>query len=165
AKAMVKVAKAYAEAKEYDQALQIAKAIDPALFRVDAIAEIASNYSETGQSEQAFQIVGTIPEDPDALAPKAEALAKISRKYAEIGQKDKALETVTQALSLAKLAPGDYFKAKALAEIAGAYARGGDYDKATQVAKTIKDVPLNAVALTKIASALADTGNMIDLFK
>ncbi len=69
----------YAEAGEYEQALQVAKKINVSYFRDFALVQIADEYIEVGQYEQALKVAKTIGISDN----KARALFKIAYKYAE----------------------------------------------------------------------------------
>jgi len=80
---------------QFAQALEMAETIDDAYEKTHAFAEIAGNYAEIGQKNQANQILSQELERAETIESeftKTSLLNIISTKYAEIGQFAQALE-------------------------------------------------------------------------
>ena len=82
APALADISSKYAEAEQYDKALQIANTIEEDSEKARALADISSKYVEVGQYDKALQIANTIEHD----SQKAFALADIAGKYVEVGK-------------------------------------------------------------------------------
>src|SRR5262245_30944935 len=72
----------YLDARQYEQALGIARVAEDAAVRDWALDWIARRRAEAGQYDQALQVIQTL-EDP---AAKAKALSVMAGKYTEAGQ-------------------------------------------------------------------------------
>jgi len=92
---LAKIAGGYAEAGQYDKALELAKTIKGAGWKARALTEIASAYTKTGQKKKALEMLSRSLEVVKTIkyaAWKAEALTEIASVYTKTGQKvnDKA---------------------------------------------------------------------------
>lgn len=123
-----------------DQALQIVQSIKNDTTKEEAMAKIASKLSEMGQVERGFQIAKTI----NLAGIKQEALYKIGLKYIELGQLERGLEVT-------KLMPEDS-NIDLLASLADGLAKAGKTEQALQVAQTIGNVSVKAIAIANIAA-------------
>lgn len=102
------IAGKYAEAGQYDQALQIVKTIEEPIGKDVALAKIAVAYAKAEQYDQALQIAKTI-EDADV---EARALVEMAGKYAKAEQYDRALQVAKAILQVLKTIGNDSTRAK-----------------------------------------------------
>ena len=179
--ALREIARAYAEAGHYDQALQIAGTMN-ADDKAGALRRIAGGSATTGRYDQALRTANTIEHTIyKALALeeiagsyakagqydqalqiartiedasiKTRVLAEIASKYAQAGERKKATEILSQVIQ-GRPSLEDFV----LKEIAGAYAEAGQYDQALQIARTIEDAYDKTWALTEIATQYSQAG-------
>ena len=168
--ALARVAEAYAELGNFDQAQQIARSIENLNQREQAFRGIAIAYAKAGYSDQAVKLAKSIG-NRDAT------LRGIVRHYLESGQYDQAFEIVQQwnlldmlsevgfgyleagqperalAIAMSIQSPPDAIQHKdwRLPVIARGFAKQGQFDQALQVAQAITDKGYKAEALTAIA--------------
>lgn len=126
ANALVMIASGYAKAGQFSQAIQMANTIELADYRVRALVEIAGQYIETGQKEQAIhllsqalQIVNAF-DSAEAGGIQASLLVDIASRYAEAGEFSQAIQT---ANTIEKANSKTLALAKIVGEIAGKYAQ------------------------------------------
>ncbi len=150
AEVLGRVAIAYAQAGEYDQALEISKTIENApYYRTGVLGAIASQYAQKGQMEQALQLAQSL----DAGYTKANTLSEIALNYLKTGQQEKASDIFSQAVETARPV-GETL----LAEIITKYAAAGQLETALSTAQTINDAGGKAKALSAIALLYTKAG-------
>jgi len=183
ANALHKIAVAYAEVGDFQQALKIAQSINvysAGLIKCYALSEIAVACMKAGQGEQADEMFSqalsialyqSIP-----FNSKCSALRKISAAYAEIAQQKQAANVLNQALQEAlQEAPRSYpldpgTIAEVLCDIAVAYAEVGQQEQAGNVLnQALQEVlkhhrnlfllDMTGVRLCSIADACAKAGD------
>ena len=167
--ALARVAHAYAELGNFDQARQIARAIENVNARKRAFLGIAIAYGKAGYSDQAVKLATSIG-NRDAT------LRGIVRHYLNSGQYDQAFEIIQQwnfkdmlsevafgyletgqperalQITLSIQPPPDATqKDWRFSAIARGFAKQGKFDQALQVAQAITDKSYKAQALTAIA--------------
>ncbi|HAX79899.1 MAG TPA: hypothetical protein DCY88_29710 [Cyanobacteria bacterium UBA11372] len=142
-----RIAVALVTVGKVDQALQIAQSIKNDTTKEQAIANIASQLSEMGQMERAFQIANAV----NSVGFKQEALNKIAAKYLELGQ-------LEQASQVTKLIPADS-NIDILANLADGFAKAGKTEQALQVAQTIANDSVKAIAIANVAAMLVPKNN------
>lgn len=153
---------AYAEARQYDQALKLARTISKKWvhFRAKTLATIASEYAKAGQKDKAPNVLIEALQATKAIPPrnhdiKPGVLADISRAYIDAGQRDKALKILPQALQLARAVKINNVELK---DVAVAYAKAGQYKQALRVAKAIDYKPSQLDALIDMAREYTEAG-------
>lgn len=137
-----RIAVALVTVDKVDLALQIAKSIKNDTTQEQAIANIASQLSEMGQVQRGLQIANTI----NSVGFKQEALSKIAAKYIELGQLELGLQVT-------KLIEADS-NIDLLANLADGFAKAGKTDQALQVAQTIANDSVKAIAIANVAAML-----------
>ena len=167
--ALARVAHAYAELGNFDQARQIARAIENVNARKRAFLGIAIAYGKAGYSDQAVKLATSIG-NRDAT------FRGIVRHYLNSGQYDQAFEIIQQwnfkdmlsevafgyletgqperalQITLSIQPPPDAtHKDWRFSAIARGFAKQGKFDQALQVAQAITDKSYKAQALTAIA--------------
>jgi tetratricopeptide (TPR) repeat protein len=124
----------------------------------DILAEIAGDYADIGQYNQAMQVIEAIGDKNNAVAHKAEALLKIASAYGRVGQKQQAAEILSQALELRQTIQLEYNTTRLLPIIAVTQAEAGQYDKAIQTTAAIADPTDKTKTLLEIASVCQRVG-------
>jgi len=167
--ALARVAHAYAELGNFDQARQIARAIENVNARKRAFLGIAIAYGKAGYSDQAVKLATSIG-NRDAT------FRGIVRHYLNSGQYDQAFEIIQQwnfkdmlsevafgyletgqperalQITLSIQPPPDAtHKDWRFSAIARGFAKQGKFDQALQLAQAITDKSYKAQALTAIA--------------
>lgn len=140
------------------QALQSEKNIQGADSKTKALTAIAKAYLAVNEVDQATQILSQALEFSQSVKytdanEKAWALEPIALSYAQTGNYTKAIEVAEQ------ITDAEYYRETALAGIASQYAKKGQLREATQLATTIKNIQVQATALTDIATVSAKNGN------
>ena len=121
AKALADIAGKYAQAGQFNQALEIAKTFKDADSKTRVLADIAGKYADAGQPEKAAQVLSQAFETARTIeyaSSKAWALVDIAGKYADAGQTEKATQILSQALETAKTFKDADSKVWVLADIA-----------------------------------------------
>mgnify|MGYP000742916602 CR=1 FL=1 len=169
---MADIAKKYAEAGQFDQALEVARAIEDPYYRSQALTYIAGKYEEAGIKaeasstlSQSIEAIKTI-KDPSS---RVSALTEIALTYAKSGMGRKASEILSQALKVAKTEMVDNLvfksKSRAFANIATKYTEVDQFDRALRVARAIKDPDYKSDALANIAVKYAEAGQFDQALK
>jgi tetratricopeptide (TPR) repeat protein len=168
--AFVRLAEGYAVSNQFQQARQIASAIQSVNEREAAFRQIALAYLRAGQEEQALQLARSI-------GGQEATFSQIARYYLEQGQTDRALQLVQkqrvkgilsevvlgylkvgqpqQALQAAKLDTSSESGLDWLyPEIAGGFAQGDDVEQALTIARGLQTPIYRVQALLQIAEEL-----------
>jgi tetratricopeptide (TPR) repeat protein len=149
------------------EAFEIAKTWTPLVYdgpqilqgsNGDILAEIAGDYADIGQYNQAMRVIEAIGDKNYEVADKAEALLKIASAYGRVGQKEQAAETLSQALQLRQTIELEYHTTRLLPIIAVAQAEAGQYDQAIQTTAAIGDAAQKVKTLLEIASVCHRVG-------
>src|SRR5262245_52359875 len=134
------MARAYAAAGRYEQALLVTQTIEELPVRAEVLGEIARKRLEAGEMEQGgailAQAVHTAQKIPDT-GEKAKTLARLVRVALAVKQE-------AQALHIAGTIEDAAVRAQTLAEVAHTYIEAGRYEQALQLANTITDFELKA---------------------
>jgi tetratricopeptide (TPR) repeat protein len=175
------VALAYAQAGQYNLALQTVNSIEDAREKASTLADITGQYARAGQYDEALRIANTM----EHKSYKNIVLLGVVNAHAKAGHFDRALQIVNsleddpyykswalsivafeyakagrgnEALQIANTIPDDKwdFKPSTLAFI---YAQTGEYDQALKEVDAVKDVRSKAVGLATIAAKLARAGD------
>ncbi|NEQ24373.1 MAG: hypothetical protein F6K28_35705, partial [Microcoleus sp. SIO2G3] len=150
AEVLGRVAIAYAQAGEYDQALDISKTIEnPSYYRANVLAVVANQYAQNGQIEQALQLAQSL----DADEFKVKTLRDIALSYVKAGEQDKASDVFSQSVESAR-SLGETLLADTITQ----YAAAGQLETALSAAQTINDAESKAKALSAIALLYAKAG-------
>ncbi|BAZ17603.1 lipopolysaccharide assembly protein B [Calothrix sp. NIES-4071] len=151
------VSLAYADAGQFDQAIQLVKRMDHDLIPKQTKVEIATLLAKDKQYNRAIQLVQSI-NDEGGSTEKARGLAIIGRQYAKAGNKQQADRLFSQALKYARsLSPE--LQNYPLADIAIEYATANRFTEALQLANRIKDKDSKGTALSGIAVEYALASN------
>ncbi|GAB1543227.1 hypothetical protein NUACC21_59010 [Scytonema sp. NUACC21] len=168
--ALARVAKAYAELGNFDGGQQIARSIKNVNEREQAFGVIAIAYAKAGYSDQAIKLAKSIGKRDYTLKEIAryylnsgqydqafeivqqwnlkDILSEVAFGYLEAGQPERALQ-IAQSIQ----SPPDAIQHKdwRLPAIARGFAKQRKFDRALQVAQGITDKSYKAEALTAIA--------------
>jgi tetratricopeptide (TPR) repeat protein len=167
--ALARVAHAYAELGNFDQARQIARAIENVNARKRAFLGIAIAYGKAGYSDQAVKLATSIGNRDATFRGIVrhylnsrqydqafeiiqqwnfkDMLSEVAFGYLETGQPERALQ-----ITLSIQPPPDAtHKDWRFSAIARGFAKQGKFDQALQVAQAITDKSYKAQALTAIA--------------
>ncbi len=155
--ALSEIAGKYTAAKQFEQALLVARTIQDDTVKASVLAGISNKVSEAGQKEKAIEILS-----------EALRIIKYDKAFAlvvKVGQKEKALEIILETLQAARIIEDPDAKATALFEVAGKYFEVGEKGKATEIlsealqtARTIESYSGKASALVDIAGKYAEMG-------
>jgi tetratricopeptide (TPR) repeat protein len=169
------VARKHAEARQYEQALQVANSIADTTAKARVLAEIAHQQIEAGDKGKALDLLSQVPQNWPELA----------RKYLSIGQYDRALqiahaitdpsvkikvivdivrnrveaEQYQQAFQIAAGITDTAIKARLVAEIVRNRVKAGQYEEAIRMTSSIEDEPTKAKMLAEIARKEAEAGH------
>ena len=127
--ALTSVAKGYAEAGQFYQAFQTAKAIADTSQKGLAFSDIAISYAEIGQFTPALSVIRKLKED----GYKSRAWTLIAGKYFDAGQTDMANQLLSESLRIANNITYDFARYRALSEVANGYAKAGNTEKALEL--------------------------------
>ncbi|MGQ9518997.1 MAG: hypothetical protein ACUVTP_02745, partial [Candidatus Fervidibacter sp.] len=97
-----------------NEALQVAKSIDDAVLRLEALRYVASEMAKAGQFEQALQIAKNIKYADERL----EALNAVAVEMVKEGMKEQAKSVFQQALQTAKSIEDAWERSEALVKLA-----------------------------------------------
>jgi len=135
------IADKFAEAGQFDQALQIARTIEAPEGKAYELSQIADKYVKATRFEEAGRILDEAKQIAETIkdpTSKYSTLESLSASYAQAGQFD-------QATQVGATIENPYFKTSALQAIAEIYEKAGQIDKAVellsqavQVIKTVK---------------------------
>ncbi|MCZ7567017.1 MAG: hypothetical protein M5U01_00255 [Ardenticatenaceae bacterium] len=142
--------KLFAEAGRYEEAQEIARAIQDDHWRDEGLIEVATALARGSRYTEARQIVDTL-----ASPRQSRGLRTLAAALTSAGQLDEARE------ALDALAPfdSDVLAPFKRADLAAALARAGRYDEAEQYARAnLLTVWEQAPALSELAVALAQAG-------
>jgi lipopolysaccharide biosynthesis regulator YciM len=151
------VSLAYADAGQFDQAIQLVKRMDHDLIPQQTKVTIATKLTDKKQYNRAIQLVQSINNETGATE-KARGLAVIARQYAKAGNKQQADRMFSQALRYARSLNRE-LQQYPLTYIAIEYAAANRYKEALQLANSIKDEDSNAMALSGIAVEYTKAAN------
>ncbi len=129
AKLYTKIAVAYAESGQYDQALSIASALQKSYMKVRTLVMIASECTKAEQKDKASDILSLALQLTETIEDdyiKDEGLNSIADQHAKAGRFDQALQIVGRINNL-------HDKTLAMEQIAINYARSGHTDKACDI--------------------------------
>ena len=113
--------------EQLDQSLERAGMIPSELPRARVLAEIAVQFAEAGQYEQALLVAQTI------TGYDAEALVDIAGRYVEAGYREEATETLSRALEVARQIENAGKKGRVFVLIAEKYGRAGEENRASEI--------------------------------
>jgi len=155
--AFSEIAKALAEAKQFDLALQIAQKIEHVTERSYALSGIVKALCRSGQLEWAKQVLKlalraaqeATREDP--FFDLSSAIKELAEALAMAGQFDLALQT-------AQKIKHPLSRSLSLVEITGALAKARQFERALRIAQEIEDASYRPLALSEIAKAMAEAG-------
>lgn len=160
---LASIAQTFAEAGQFDQALEIATAVESKDVQAGALSRIAGQLAEAGKTEQAVQVASRALEAANAIAndvDKAWAQHEVAQATAGIGQWARALEIV-RSIARPEVSVGS------ATEVAGHFARAGEIETAAQIlsqavadaqAVTFEKEQDKAMALALIAHTYAAAG-------
>lgn len=147
----------YADAGQFDQAIQLVKRMDHDLIPQQTKVAIATLLAEKKQYKRAIELVQSISNE-SGNTEKARGLVVIGRQYAKAGNKQQADRLFSQALKYARSFSRE-LQQYPLAYIAIEYAAANRYNEALQLANSIKDEDSRAMALSGIAFAYTSNSN------
>ncbi len=147
----------YANAGQFDQAIQLVKRMEHDLIPQQTKVAIATLLAEKKQYNRAIQLVQSINNE-EGSTEKARGLAIIGRQYAKAGNKQQADRLFSQALKYGRPFSPE-LQNYPLAYIAIEYAAANRFTEALQLANRIKDEDSKATALSGIAVEYVKLGN------
>ena len=127
--ALVQVAEALADSRQYDQAEAVARTITDSYWQAEALARVAGALARAGQRQEAEAVARAITD----RGWQAEALARVAGALAGAGQHQQAGAVARQAEKAARAITDPARQAEALVQVAGALAKAGDITSASQV--------------------------------
>jgi tetratricopeptide (TPR) repeat protein len=125
---------------------ELAAAIPQAAVRSRALGTLAVLWSKGRHSAEAFQLIRSLKEQPEA----DDARREIATMLIACGQHAEAVE-------LARASKGSYDKDSILTALADAMSRSGDYTGAVGVAREVSDAP---AALTSVCAAMIKANDL-----
>ena len=131
-----RIANAYAQLGEYDEALQVANTIKDIDIKAETFGEIAGNYPVSQKDEAAILLAQALQIAQTSKDRQGNTLFEIALAYLKIGEKDKAGELLTPAFQLIKGQELSWGKFAKLTEIAEKFGETGQKEKAAEVAVT-----------------------------
>jgi hypothetical protein len=143
------VVSAQLAADELPEALQVAETISDSVTMSEAQRMVAVAQARRGRMSEARDIAAHIPD----FLVRAMASADIAALHADIGN----AQALNNARLIARSTPNARQRDVALSYVAGIQAQSGDVRGALATSNAIKDGTSKAYALTRIASARADT--------
>jgi len=161
------VATGYAEAGQYEQAIQLLSQIEDTPnypSRILTQLAIAQAYSKNGQPEaatqqlnQALQALQTL----DNTSAKLEALSRAAAQFGQLGQPQRAVEVQTQALNLTKAAKPDTPSTTYVVEqLIGQYLKAEQYPLALQLIPTLENETEHDRQLQLVLQQMLEVGDL-----
>ena len=132
----------------------MAKGIEDAERRSEALREIAEEMAKVGMVEKAREVFEEAMEVAKGIKDawrRSEALERIAAEMAKVGEFERAME-VAKGIEAASE------RSEALREIAAEMAKAGEFERAIEVAKGIEDAWSRSRALKRIAAEMAKVG-------
>jgi len=127
---------------------KIARGLDNASYRSDALLEVARGYAKTGEFEKALNIAGSI----EALLPRVKTYCLISRLYVEGGKAKEARDVLTVGLRTTE-GSTDQNMDVALLETVSAFVNADGLDEAVSVSEKINSGAKKTEARCKVSVA------------
>lgn len=154
------VASTYAQAKQYNQALQVAQRITNAPYhKASAISAVALEYAQQKELEKALTTAQKIESHKDMADIKAKLLAKIGSQYIQAGKLEQAAKVFAQAIQTAQIVDSPYEQSRILSDVIVNYAQAGQQDAALQLLrKTASFDYFKSKTLAAIAISYAKAG-------
>lgn len=134
------------------------------------MAAVAELYAQSGQKEEALEILAEAAQNVGRLAARSRrdrsagflnvnALGRLAEGYASIGEKERAAAVASEALEEAKNMRDDLdSEAVAFLAVADVFAAAGRYEEALRLARSLEKSEYRAIALGKIALRYAKEG-------
>lgn len=158
------VASTYAQARQYNQALQVAQRITNAPYhKASAISAVALEYIQQKELEKALMTAQRIESHKDMADIKAKLLAKIGSQYIQAGKQDQAAKVFAQAIQTAQIVDSPYDQSRILSDVIVNYAQAGQPDAALQLLrKTANPDYFKSRTLAAIAISYAKAGKPVE---
>jgi tetratricopeptide (TPR) repeat protein len=155
------VALAYADAKQFDRAVELFKRLDHDQIKKDTMLSIAFKAAVNGKYDLALKIVQSIDDEYGAIE-KAKGLAIIARQYASSGNQKQADRFFSQSEKYArKLKPE--ISVIALSYVAVEYAAANRFQSALKIAQNLPPDDFSKfMALAGIVGEYAGKGKFDD---
>jgi tetratricopeptide (TPR) repeat protein len=150
------IARDAASRGQSDKAVEVAKTLEVASSKAEALVGVAGYCMSAGQREKAAETLSQaleVAETIEEASHKDWALGQIARGYAELGQYDRALAVT------GKITKNSADSADTLAEIARSEAKAGHYDQAVTVTLSIVDPSVQYRTLADIADTCIVSGD------
>jgi len=154
--ALRKIAPELTWAGEFEKALEIARSISNEVDRSVILSDIASELAEAGEPyqhifEEAMEIARSISDEEE----RSMALSDIASELVKAGEFEKAME-IARSIS-----DDEHKRTLTLSGIASELAEAGEFEEAFKFARCLSNEEDRSVILSKIASGLAKTDELM----
>ncbi len=134
-RALAYIARAYAEANQFDRAFAVIRNIQSPVDLLAALLDVADRLAARGEAEKGLQVLdlgGKLVGGNEVSLDRALAMTLLGDAYIKLDRPDRAIPVLNGALQVVGLLPNSPEKANILAELAIAYAEAGDKRQATR---------------------------------
>jgi tetratricopeptide (TPR) repeat protein len=160
---VVHLVSSLARTGEVERALRLAATIPSARWHAHALRHIASHLVEMGQAASAGPVLERAWQGADAVSDaseRARALSEVANAYRKAGQAETALAVLERALAALSEIVSGIDRPAALRLCAYGLAALGQRERALDLARSCPDDAERAEALTAIASAFWENGQV-----